>query len=152
MPGPARLCQREQSSSSTSNDGSRGFVSGGDIAAAGVGIPCPSTGVLIRVDAPGALKRSNDRDYFSHSMAVAMVLHDMPQHDNRLDLDPNVKDVVAPVRPHHLQTHQNDIDQGRFLVDRCGEILDSAEAKQVDRVYAEKVTATVAPAWHRPYG
>jgi hypothetical protein len=28
-----------------------------------------------------------DREYFNDSMAVAMVVHDMPQHDNRVDLD-----------------------------------------------------------------
>ncbi|KQU70780.1 GMC family oxidoreductase [Phycicoccus sp. Root101] len=123
------------------HDDSRGFVSGGHIAAAGVGIPLPINWGLPGRPTWGAEAKQNDRDYFSHSMAVAMVLHDMPQHDNRVDLDPNVKDAWGlPVARITLQTHQNDIDQGRFLVDRCGEILDAAGAKQVDRVYAEKVT------------
>jgi len=41
----------------------------------------------------GAGAKHVDRDYFNHSMAVAMVMHDMPQHDNRVDLDPSIVDA-----------------------------------------------------------
>jgi choline dehydrogenase-like flavoprotein len=74
-------------------------------------------------------------------MAVAMVLHDMPQHDNRVDLDDEVTDAWGlPVARITLTPHENDLAQGRFLVDRCGEILDAAGARGVDRVYAERIT------------
>lgn len=74
-------------------------------------------------------------------MAVAMVMHDMPQHDNRVDLDDSVIDAWGlPVARVTLSPHENDIAQGRFLVDRCGEILEAAGATQVDRVYADRVT------------
>ena len=33
----------------------------------------------------GAVANQNDRDNFNHSKAQAMVLHDMPRHDNRVD-------------------------------------------------------------------
>jgi choline dehydrogenase-like flavoprotein len=123
------------------HDESRGHVSGGHIAAAGVGIPLPINWGLPGRPTWGAEAKQVDREYFSHSMAVAMVLHDMPQHDNRVDLDDEVTDAWGlPVARITLTPHENDLAQGRFLVDRCGEILEAAGAKGVDRVYAERVT------------
>ena len=61
---------------------------------------CRSRDLPINWDLPGrptlgAGAKHVDRDYFNHSMAVAvaMVMHDMPQHDNRVDLDPSVVDA-----------------------------------------------------------
>ena len=123
------------------NDASRGFVSGGHIAAAGVGIPLPINWGLPGKPTWGAEAKQIDRDYFSHSMAVAMVLHDMPQHDNRVDLDDTVVDAWGlPVARITLAPHENDLAQGRFLVDRCGDILEAAGGQDVTRVYADKVT------------
>ena len=85
----------------------------------------------------GAEAKKIDRELFSHSMAVAMVLHDMPQHENRVDLDPEAVDAWGlPVARITLTPHENDLTQGRFLVDRCGEILEAAGAKTADKVYA----------------
>ena len=53
----------------------------------------PSTGGSPASPAWGLAAKQNDRDYFNHSMAVAMVLHDMPQHENRVDLDDEVVDA-----------------------------------------------------------
>jgi choline dehydrogenase-like flavoprotein len=123
------------------HDPSRGFVSGGHIAAAGVGIPLPINWGLPGKPTWGAEAKRIDRDYFNHSMAVAMVLHDMPQHENRVDLDDSVVDAWGlPVARITLSPHENDLAQGRFLVDRCGDILEAAGGKDVTRVYAEKVT------------
>ncbi|WP_372729280.1 GMC family oxidoreductase [Nocardioides sp.] len=123
------------------HDASRGFVSGGHIAAAGVGIPLPINWGLPGKPSWGAEAKQIDRDYFSHSMAVAMVLHDMPQHDNRVDLDDTVVDAWGlPVARITLAPHENDLAQGRFLVDRCGDILEAAGGQDVTRVYADKVT------------
>jgi len=123
------------------HDPSRGFVSGGHIAAAGVGIPLPINWGLPGRPTWGAEAKQVDRDYFSNSMAVAMVLHDMPQHDNRVDLDESVVDAWGlPVARITLSPHENDLAMGRFLVDRCGEILQAAGANQVDRVYPDRVT------------
>ena len=123
------------------HDPERGFVSGGHLACAGVGIPLPINWRL--PDAPpwGAAAKQNDRDNFNHSMAVAMVLHDMPQHDNRVELDDEVKDAWGvPVARVTLKPHANDLIQGRFLIDRAGEVLGAAGAKRVQKVYAERVT------------
>lgn len=123
------------------HDASRGFVSGGHIAAAGVGIPLPINWGLPGKPTWGAEAKQIDRDYFSHSMAVAMVLHDMPQHDNRVDLDDTVVDAWGlPVARITLAPHENDLAQGRFLIDRCGDILEAAGGQDVTRVYADKVT------------
>jgi choline dehydrogenase-like flavoprotein len=35
---------------------------------------------------------------------------------------------------------RNDLARGRYLVDRCGDILEAAGGKDVTRVYADKVT------------
>ena len=123
------------------HDAKRGHVSGGHIACAGVGIPLPINWRLPGAPAWGAAAKRNDRDNFNHSMAVAMVMHDMPRHDNRIDLDPEVKDAWGlPVARVTLTPHENDLKQGRFLIDRCGDILDAAGAKTMQKVYAERVT------------
>lgn len=123
------------------HDESRGHVSGGHIAAAGVGIPLPINWGLPGRPAWGAEAKRIDREAFNFSMAVAMVLHDMPQHENRVTLDDRVVDAHGlPVARVSLRAHENDLAQGRFLVDRCGEILEAAGAKTVTKVYADKVT------------
>jgi choline dehydrogenase-like flavoprotein len=123
------------------HDDSRGFASGGHIACAGVGIPLPINWGLPDRPLWGAQAKQMDRDYFNHSMAVAMVVHDMPQHDNRIELDDKVKDAWGlPVARVTLTPHQNDLDMGRFLIDRNAEILEAAGAKKVYRVYIDKVT------------
>ena len=83
-----------------------------------------------------------------------MVLHDMPQHDNRVDLDAEVVDAWGlPVARITLTPHENDLTQGRFLVDRCGEILEAAGAKTADRVYPDPDhRQLLAPARHYPDG
>ncbi len=123
------------------HDPKRGFVSGGHLACAGVGIPLPINWRLPDAPVWGAAAKQNDRDNFNHSMAVAMVLHDMPRHDNRVDLDNELKDAWGiPVARITLTPHDNDLKQGRFLIDRAGEILEAAGSKRVQKVYADRVT------------
>jgi choline dehydrogenase-like flavoprotein len=123
------------------HDENRDFVSGGHIAAAGVGIPLPINWGLPGKPTWGAAAKKIDREYFNHSMAVAMVLHDMPQHENRVDLDDTVTDAWGlPVARITLTPHENDLTQGRFLVERCGEILEAAGGNNITKVYADRVT------------
>ena len=123
------------------HDDARGHVSGGHIAAAGVGIPLPINWSLPGRPSWGAEAKRIDRDYFNHSMAVAMVVHDMPQHENRVDLDERVTDAWGlPVARITLKPHPNDLAQGRFLIDRNAEILEAAGATQIQKVYIERVT------------
>lgn len=123
------------------HDAARGFVSGGHIAVAGVGIPLPINWHLPGAPSWGAEAKKIDREQFSHSLAVAMVLHDMPQHDNRVDLDDEVCDAWGlPVARVTLKAHKNDIDQGHYLIDRGAEILEASGAKTISKVYATRVT------------
>jgi choline dehydrogenase-like flavoprotein len=123
------------------HDDTRGFASGGHVACAGVGIPLPINWSLPDRPLWGAEAKRIDRDFFNHSMAVAMVLHDMPQHDNRVDLDEEVTDAWGlPVARITLRPHPNDLAQGRFLIDRNAEILEAAGARKVDRVYIDRIT------------
>jgi choline dehydrogenase-like flavoprotein len=123
------------------HDASRGHVSGGHIAAAGVGIPLPINWHLPGSPTWGAEAKRIDRDYFNHSMAVAMVVHDMPRHDNRVELDDEVVDAWGlPVARITLEPHANDLAQGRYLIDRNAEILEAAGAKRVQKVYIDRIT------------
>ena len=123
------------------HDPSRGFVGGGHIAVAGVGIPLPINWRLPGTPAWGAEAKRVDRDYYNHSMAVAMVVHDMPQHSNRIDLDESVVDAWGlPVARVTLKPHQNDLDQGRFLIDRNAEILEAGGARNIQKVYIDRIT------------
>ena len=123
------------------HDATRGHVSGGHLACAGVGIPLPINWRLPDAPTWGAAAKQNDRDNFNHSMAVAMVLHDMPRHDNRVDLDDKVSDAWGlPAARITLTPHDNDLTQGRFLIDRAADILGAAGSKTVQKVYATRVT------------
>lgn len=123
------------------HDPSHGFVSGGHLAAAGVGIPLPINWHLPGAPTWGAEAKRIDRAYFNHSLAVAMVLHDMPQHDNRVDLDDEVVDAWGlPVARITLKPHRNDLDQGRYLIDRAADILEASGAMNIRKVYADRIT------------
>ena len=123
------------------HDDSRGFASGAHIAAAGVGIPLPINWNLPDRPAWGAEAKQIDQDFFNHSFAVGMVLHDMPQHDNRVELDETVVDAWGlPVAKVSLTPHQNDLDQGKFIIDRCADILDAAGSTKTYRVYIDRIT------------
>ena len=123
------------------HDDARGFASGGHIAATGVGIPLPINWSLPDRPAWGAAMKRVDRDHFDRSMAVGMVVHDMPQHDNRIELDDTVTDAWGlPVAKVTLTPHENDLAMGRYLIDRNAEIMEAAGASSVQKVYIDRVT------------
>jgi choline dehydrogenase-like flavoprotein len=123
------------------HDEKRDFVSGCHIACAGVGIPLPINWSLPGRPAWGLEAKQIDRDFFNHSFAIAMVVHDMPQHDNRVELDDKVKDAWGlPVARITNRIHENDLKMGRWVIDHNAEILDAAGAKKVYRVYIDRIT------------
>jgi choline dehydrogenase-like flavoprotein len=70
-----------------------------------------------------------------------MVVHDLPQHDNRVELDESVTDAWSlPVARVTIIAHENDLAMGRFLIDRNAEILDAAGATSVQKVYIDRIT------------
>ncbi len=116
-------------------------VASGHVAVAGVGIPLPINWHLPGAPGWGAEAKKVDRENFNHSLAVAMVLHDMPRHDNRVDLDDEVVDAWGlPVARVTLEAHENDLAQGRYLIDRGADILEASGARSVNKVYAQRVT------------
>ncbi len=123
------------------HDETRGFAGGGHMASAGVGIPLPINWTLPDRPAWGAEAKRVDRNFFNHSMAAAMVVHDLPQHDNRVDLDDTVTDAWGlPVARVTVKPHENDLAMGRYLIDRNAEILEAAGATKVERVYIDRIT------------
>ena len=123
------------------HDEKRGFVGGCHIASAGVGIPLPINWSLPGRPTWGVHAKQIDRDYYNHSFAIGMVLHDMPQHENRVDLDDKIKDAWGlPVARITNKIHENDLKMGRWVIDRNAEILEAAGAKKIYRVYPERIT------------
>ena len=123
------------------HDDNRGFVGGCHIASAGVGIPLPINWSVPSRPAWGVEAKQIDRDFYNHSFAVGMVLHDLPQHESRVELDDNVKDAWGlPVARITNKIHENDLKMGRWVIDHNAEILDAAGAKKIYRVYPERIT------------
>ena len=123
------------------HDDQRPFAGGCHIAVAGVGIPLPINWSLPDRPMWGAQAKQMDREFFNHSLAIAMVLHDMPQHDNRVELDAQVKDAWGlPVTRITLKPHPNDLAQGRWIIDHNAEIVEAAGAKKIYRVYIDRIT------------
>ncbi len=123
------------------SDESRGFVGGGQIAAAGAGVPLPINFATPGKPLWGSEAKAADRELFNHAMAVAILVHDLPQETNRVELDDDVKDAWGlPVARITHHAHPNDLAQARWTVDRNAEILEAAGARNVDRVYADRIT------------
>ena len=119
----------------------RGFVGGCHIAAAGVGIPLPINWSLPDRRLWGAEAKRIDREAYNHSFAVGVVVHDMPQHDNRVELDDRVTDAWGlPAGRITHKPHPNDLAQGNWVIDRNAEILEAAGAKRTYRVYIDRIT------------
>jgi choline dehydrogenase-like flavoprotein len=123
------------------HDESRGYVGGCHIACAGVGIPLPINWSVPGRPAWGAEAKQLDRDFFNHSFAVGMVLHDLPQHESRVELDEKVRDAWGlPVARITNKIHENDLKMGRWVIDHNAEILEAAGAKKIYRVYPQRIT------------
>jgi choline dehydrogenase-like flavoprotein len=123
------------------HDDARGFAGGGHIASTGVGVPLPVNWTVPGKPQWGAEAKRADREQFDHSMAVSMVLHDMPRHENRVDLDDRVTDAWGlPVARITLEAHPNDLEQARYLIDRAADVLEAAGARTIHRVYIDRIT------------
>jgi choline dehydrogenase-like flavoprotein len=123
------------------HDDSRGFVSGGHVCASGLGIPLPINWSYPNRPTWGAEAKQLKQEMFNHTMSVGVVVHDLPQHDNRVQLDDEVTDAWGlPVARITTRMHENDRAQGRFLIDRSADILEAAGARNVERVYMDRIT------------
>jgi choline dehydrogenase-like flavoprotein len=127
------------------SDPGRGFIGGGHVVCSGARLPWPINHTLPGRALWGAAMKQADRDTFNHTMSVGIVLGDLPRHTNRVDLDPSVCDAWGvPVARITHAAHPNDLAQGRFLVDRCADILEAAGARRVWRFPIERITGNAS--------
>jgi choline dehydrogenase-like flavoprotein len=114
------------------SDSQRGFIRGGVF-----GEVSPNTPIGYANGAmgfPGLEKRwgQSFKDYlrtFPHSVGMVGFLEDLPMEENRVDLDPQVKDkhgLLVPRITH--QQHPNDIAMHRWYTQKMLEIADAAGA------------------------
>ncbi len=136
------------------HDESRGFVGGCHIACAGVGIPLPINWSVPGRPAWGAEAKQIDRDFFNHSFAIGMVLHDLPQHESRVELDDKVRDAWGlPVARITNKIHENDLKMGRWVIDHNAEILRGGRSeKDLPRLSATDYRQLFSPARHHANG
>ena len=80
-------------------DEKRGIVGSSHIASVGVGIPLPINWSVQGRPLWGPKAKKIDRDFLNYSFAIAMVLHDMPQHENRIELDEKRRGLRLPSAP-----------------------------------------------------
>jgi choline dehydrogenase-like flavoprotein len=108
-------------------DESRGHIAGGIVAASQTAQPI--NWMLPGRPAWGSALKDADRDYFNHAMVLGLDLQDMPRHDNRVDLDPNVRDAWdMPAARITYENHPNDYAQASWQVAKNSEILEEAGA------------------------
>jgi len=108
-------------------DESRGHLGGGLVANVQTGHPI--NWINPARPAWGQAAKDNDRDFFNHAMALALILHDMPVESNQVDLDPDVVDPWGlPVSRITHRPHENDVRMARWQVNKNMEILEAAGA------------------------
>jgi choline dehydrogenase-like flavoprotein len=89
----------------------------------------------------GQAMKDADRNFFSYAMKIGLILHDLPQENNRIDLDPTVKDAWGlPVARITHRAHRNDVAMGKWQVDKNVEILEAAGARKTIPVYLDQMT------------
>ena len=155
-PGPAAATSAPAASSSTSTTTRRGFVSGGHIAAAGVGIPLPinwrlpgrpDLGRRGQADRPRATSTTAWRSAMVRARHAAARQPGRPRR--RVSSTPGAcRSPGSPSSP-----HENDLTQGRFLIDRNAEILEAAGAKHgPEGLHRPDHRQLLAPARHHADG
>ena len=125
------------------NDEQRGHVLGALLSCSGLGHPINFT--YPGRPTWGIAAKDVDRQYFSHSMKVGVLVQDLPQESNRVDLDPEAVDAwdIPVLRVTH-RAHPNDLALGNWMVDRAAELLDAAGAAKVMPVYIDRITGNCA--------
>lgn len=128
-------------------DVDRGFVGGfGIFAARSSGAFTTAGGNNSRVPLPwGAGHHAAFADRFGHHMTLAVQGDDLPRMDNRVTLDPEVKDSSGLPAPHvKYELGPNDLRLTNYGLDRAEEFADALGAREKLRVGV----ATIPPAWH----
>ncbi|HZT30669.1 MAG TPA: GMC family oxidoreductase [Bryobacteraceae bacterium] len=98
----------------------------------------PPLAFVHRVDLPadtvpyGAAPKEFYRRYFLRSLWLYATCHTLPRAENRVDLDPEVRDARGvPVGRITYRQHARNAEVEQFMVDRCAELLREAGAHRV---------------------
>jgi len=112
----------------------------------GCGIPLPITGTCPTAPIWGAQAKPIDRDYYNHTFASAMVLHDMPQHENRVELYDRFKTRGDCPACELTTKSENALKMGLWFrpISRDSAAL---ERRKSIACYPTALAATVPPAW-----
>jgi choline dehydrogenase-like flavoprotein len=79
------------------------------------------------------------RKYFLRSLWLYATCHTHPKHDNRVDVDPEVRDAHGvPVSRITYKQHARNADEEQFMVDRCEELLREAGAHTVVKAHVQR--------------
>ncbi len=116
------------------SDPKRGFIRGGVVVEANIPARQPLMYALFQQSYPG-LHRTWGQEYkdflrtFPRTVSLHGVLEDLPMEENRMDLDPEVKDawgLPVPRITHHQ--HPNDLAMSAWYAERMSEFADAAGA------------------------
>lgn len=114
-------------------DPARGFFGGGGIDARFEQYPVIFGMSGLPPDAPtwGAEYKRMLADYYNRMMFLAVHTTSMPVPENRVELDPDLKDAWGlPCMRVTYRDHEDDLKTGQFLNDRAMEILEAAGAER----------------------
>jgi choline dehydrogenase-like flavoprotein len=128
-------------------DVDRGFVGGfGIFAARSSGAMTAAMGNNSRVPLPwGDGHHAAFADRFGRHMTLAVQGDDLPRADNRVTLDPDVKDSSGLPAPHiEYKLGANDVRLTEYGLDRAMEFAQALGAREVNRIGV----AHIPPAWH----
>jgi len=107
----------------------------------------PPLGFVERVQVPETVPRFGSalkefyRKYFLKSIFLYATSHTYPRAENRLDVDPAVRDARGvPVSRITYRQHPRNVDEERFMADRCEELLRQAGAHTVVKPQIGKET------------
>jgi choline dehydrogenase-like flavoprotein len=110
------------------NDPSRGFVGGFEMETISLGVPFAAAFLN-----PGAWGRdfSSLLDSYDHMAGMWLVGEDMPQADNRVTLNPEVKDRFGlPVANVHYDDHPNDVAMRDHAFKKGAAVYEAVGAKR----------------------
>jgi choline dehydrogenase-like flavoprotein len=117
----------------------RGGIMHGGMPAAFTGGPLAFARALdVAIPLPTGVSRYGDAllrfaaDAYSRHQAVYVLGEDLPQHGNRVTLDPVVRDSIGlPALRITYRAHEQDVDQQRFLLSKAAELLAASGARDV---------------------
>ncbi len=116
------------------SDARRGFIRGGVVAEFNMLVKQPLEFAILGLPGYPATRTwgADLKDYlrkFPHAIGTVGILEDLPMEENRVDLDPSIKDhygLPAPRLTH--RQHPNDIAMNRWFTTRLLDLADAAGA------------------------